>query len=97
VSNGGSDLTGYILYRGSQPVANLNATTTTYLDIGLASGTVYTYYVVAVNGVGPSAISAPVSSAPLSQDAGYLYLLIGICAVVIVVVAIIIVWTRARK
>lgn len=95
-SNGGSAITGYVLYRGSQPIANLNATTLTYTDLKLASGTVYTYYVVAVNAAGSSDISLPVSSAPLGQNVDALTLLIVICGVVLVVILIIAV-VRARK
>jgi pimeloyl-ACP methyl ester carboxylesterase len=88
-SNGGSNITGYVLYRGSQPIANLNATTLSYVDSGLAGGTVYTYYVVAINSVGPSAASSPVSSAPPSQNPDALSLLIGICAAAVLVAALI--------
>ncbi len=88
-SNGGSNITGYVLYRGSQPIANLNATTLSYVDSRLVSGTVYTYYVIAVNSVGPSAISVPVSSTPLGQSPDALSLLIGFCAAAVVLVALV--------
>jgi len=78
--DGGSTISGYVLYRGSQPIANLNATTLNYVDGGLAGGTVYTYHVVAINSVGPSAASTPASAAPLSQNPEALSLLIGLCA-----------------
>jgi hypothetical protein len=87
-SDGGSNITGYIVYRGSQPIANLNATTLSYVDSRLMSGTIYTYYVIAVNFVGPSAASASVSSVPLSQNPDALSLLIGLCGAAVVVVAL---------
>lgn len=94
-SDGGSNITGYILYRGSQQIACLNSTTLSYTDSGLVGGTEYTYYVVAVNAAGPSAISMLVSSTPQSQSSDVPYLLMGICGAA-VVVAVLLVIIRAR-
>jgi len=95
-SDGGSGIAGYILYRGLQPIAYLNATTLSYTDSGLASGTEYTYYVVAVNAAGSSAISTLVCSTPESQNHDALYILIGTCGTAVVVVVLMAI-VRAKR
>ena len=97
ISNGGSSITEYTVYRGSTPIAHLNATTLHYVDTGLTGGNVYTYYVVAVNAVGPSEISAPVSSQPTGQGSNDLVLIVGICAAAAVIFAIGVIITRSKK
>jgi pimeloyl-ACP methyl ester carboxylesterase len=97
VSNGGSGITEYTVYRGSAPVAHLNATTLSYVDAGLTGGTVYTYYVVAVNSVGPSAISLPVSSQPTGQGSIDLVLVVGIIAALVIIIVVAILIARSRK
>ena len=97
VSNGGSAITGYILYRGSVPIASLGASTLSYIDTDLTSGTTYTYYVVATNSAGSSAISMPVSATTHSENANIMYLLLMVFAVVIAVVATALVMSRSKK
>ncbi|OPY34243.1 MAG: short chain dehydrogenase [Methanomassiliicoccales archaeon PtaU1.Bin124] len=97
VSNGGSAITGYILFRGSELIASLNATTLSYIDPDLASGTAYTYYVVATNSAGSSAISMPVTATTHGQNANITNLMLAIAAVVIAVVLTALVMSRKKK
>ena len=60
ISNGGSPITGYIVYYGSNNV-NTGTTATTYNLSGLSNGTPYSIYVVAVNNVGNSGNSNTIS------------------------------------
>ncbi|MEM4090558.1 MAG: fibronectin type III domain-containing protein, partial [Thermoplasmatales archaeon] len=58
-SDGGSPLTEYIIYKGTQPSSEivfktLPANTTHYLDTNVVPGQTYYYFVVAVNSVGQS-------------------------------------------
>ena len=97
ISNGGSNITGYTVYRGSTPIAHLNATTLSYVDTGLTGGVVYTYFVAAVNAVGHSEMSAPVSSQPTGQSSNDLVLIVGICAAAAVIIALGVIITRSKK
>jgi fibronectin type 3 domain-containing protein len=83
-STGGSPITGYIVYRGSQPIANVNATTLEYVDTSGTVGTIYTYNVVANNAVGNGSISAPVSASS-QPDNTLLYL--GVLAIAVIALA----------
>jgi pimeloyl-ACP methyl ester carboxylesterase len=88
VCDGGSRITGYILYRGSQPIATLNSSTLSYVDRAVNPGTAYTYCVAAINAVGSSAISSPFTASPRDASPDVLLLLIGFAAAAVVVVAI---------
>jgi hypothetical protein len=71
LSNGGSPILGYDIYRGTSPggesttplTASL-VTPTTYADTTVANGTKYYYVVTAVNAKGPSTISTEASATP---------------------------------
>ena len=71
-ANGGSPITGYKVYRsttsasaGFTNIATVSgATNTTYADSPVTHNTQYWYYVVAINGVGPSANSNTVTDTP---------------------------------
>jgi titin len=52
ISDGGTPVTGYTVYRDGTVVATLAASTTSYTDSGLANGTSYSYSVSATNAVG---------------------------------------------
>jgi hypothetical protein len=69
-SDGGSPLTGYGIYMGRSPGAeaptplSLPASPTSRTVSGLTPGTVYFFYVVAVNSAGPGLSSSEVSATP---------------------------------
>jgi hypothetical protein len=68
VSNGGSALEHYVVYRGEvgsqmQPISEV-AQGTTYLDDGLTNGHEYQYSVTAVNAIGESSHSILVAAVP---------------------------------
>lgn len=65
VSNGGSAVTGYNVYRNGTQIAT-NIASTSYTDTGLANGDTDTYYVTAVNAIGESPQSNSVSSTPVT-------------------------------
>jgi Fibronectin type III domain len=67
--DGGSQLTGYKLYRGTSPnpanvVATLPATPTSYVDSGRQNGTTYYYKVSALNANGEGSLSNQASATP---------------------------------
>jgi hypothetical protein len=95
-STGGSPITGYIVYRGSQPIANVSATTTEYMDTSGVVGTIYTYNIVASNTIGNSSISAPVSASP-QPDNTLLYVSIGIIVIAVVLVTAWIILRKGKK
>lgn len=68
VSNGGSAITGYNVYRNGTQIAT-NIASTSYTDTGLANGDTDTYYVTAVNAIGESPQSNSVSSTPVTTPA----------------------------
>lgn len=62
LSDGGSAITGYIVYRGtdggeSAYLANVSANTYTWVDGSVEKGRAYTYWIAAQNSVGSSAMS----------------------------------------
>ena len=67
-SDGGSAVTNYIIYRGTEPEAEAPLLTignvTESVDIGLANGYIYYYKVSAVNGDGEGPLSDEVSATP---------------------------------
>ena len=70
VSNGGSAVTGYKVYRGTSPggeslLATPAGTGTSYTDLAAVNGTTYFYKVSAVNGVGEGALSNERSATPV--------------------------------
>jgi len=74
-SNGGANITGYNVYRGTSaggesttPVAT-NVTTTSFTDTGLTNGTTYYYKVAAVNSAGTSPQSGEASATPVAVQA----------------------------
>jgi ABC-type amino acid transport substrate-binding protein len=70
-SNGGSNITGYNVYRaiGAGPSTYLTTvTSTTYLDSSLTSGQAYSYKVSAVNSFGEGLKTASVNSTPSLQN-----------------------------
>ncbi|HSZ31133.1 MAG TPA: fibronectin type III domain-containing protein, partial [Pseudonocardiaceae bacterium] len=75
-SNGGANITGYNIYRGTAagqegttPVGTTNGTTLGFTDTGLANGTTYYYTVKAVNSAGTSAASNEVNATPAAVTA----------------------------
>ena len=75
-SNGGANITGYNIYRGTAagqegttPVGTVNGTTLGFTDTGLANGTTYYYTVKAVNSAGTSAASNEVNATPVAVTA----------------------------
>jgi hypothetical protein len=65
VSNGGSPITGYDIYRNGTEIAT-NIASASYTDIGLTNGDTDTYQVTAVNAVGQSQPSNSVSATPIA-------------------------------
>ncbi|MDR3782306.1 MAG: fibronectin type III domain-containing protein [Candidatus Nitrosotalea sp.] len=65
VSNGGSTITGYDIFRNGTQIAT-NYASTSYTDTGLTNGDTNTYYVTAVNAIGQSPQSNSVSSTPVT-------------------------------
>ncbi|HJU14661.1 MAG TPA: spherulation-specific family 4 protein [Candidatus Nitrosotalea sp.] len=72
-NNGGSAITGYEIDRSSggsstwsTAVANTGSSSTKFSDIGLTSGTVYSYRVSAINSVGTSSPSSTASATTLN-------------------------------
>lgn len=65
VSNGGSAITGYDIYRNGTQIAT-NIVSTSYTNTGLTNGDTNTYYVTAVNAIGESPQSNSVSSTPVT-------------------------------
>jgi hypothetical protein len=68
-SDGGSAVTGYVLYRGTSPAEEQQLTTlpadqTTYQDADVTPGTAYYYRVLAQNDVGEGALSSEPSATP---------------------------------
>jgi fibronectin type 3 domain-containing protein len=67
-STGGSNITGYNIYRGTssggETLLTSGVSGTSYTDSSVVGGTTYYYEVVAVNGVGPGAMSNEVSATP---------------------------------
>ncbi len=66
LSNGGSKITEYIIYKGTtpgseQPYVTLSPNVTSYLDTNVVPGQTYIYFVVAVNSAGSSNPSATVT------------------------------------
>ncbi|PKQ15129.1 MAG: hypothetical protein CVT67_11085, partial [Actinobacteria bacterium HGW-Actinobacteria-7] len=69
-----SDVVGYNVYRSMQPDAGFaavtRATTATYVDAGLANGTVYYYRITAVDAAGQESVpGATVSATPVDDTA----------------------------
>jgi hypothetical protein len=63
VSDGGSPITGYTVYRDGNLLASLG-TPTTYTDFGVTNGQPYSYTVTAVNGVGEGPASDSATATP---------------------------------
>ncbi len=95
LSNGGSPITGYIVYRGSQPLATVNASTMEYIDTSGTVGTIYSYHVVANNAVGTGSVSAPISASS-QTDNTLIYVGIGVIAGVLVA-ALLVMYNRKGK
>ncbi|MEM3191276.1 MAG: fibronectin type III domain-containing protein [Candidatus Parvarchaeota archaeon] len=71
-SNGGSQITEYIIYKGTQPSSEvvfktLPANTTYYLDSQVVPGQTYYYFVVAVNSIGQSNPSSVITVVALKN------------------------------
>ncbi len=66
--DGGSSITGYVVYRDGAPVGTPSGTS--FEDSGLTNGTTYAYTVAAVNGIGIGPESSPsVSATPAATPA----------------------------
>jgi uncharacterized protein (TIGR03790 family) len=52
IDSGGSGLRAYRIYRGSQWLVDVDATTDSYTDSGLAAASTYSYFVAALDGAG---------------------------------------------
>ncbi len=68
-SNGGANITGYNIYRGTSSggeslLTSVSGTTLAYNDTSVTNGQTYYYYVTAVNSVGESEKSNEVSATP---------------------------------
>ena len=72
-SNGGTPITGYLVYRGTTPGGETLLTQIgdvgTYTDSTAANGTTYFYKVAAVNGAGEGALSNERSATPATSPA----------------------------
>ncbi|RLF69769.1 MAG: hypothetical protein DRN55_09305, partial [Thermoplasmata archaeon] len=69
MDDGGSTITGYVIYRGTRLGGEAYLTTvgneTTYNDTGVTNGQTYYYRISAVNGVGEGELSLEVNATPL--------------------------------
>ncbi len=64
LSNGGSDITEYRIYRNGTLIANISGEHLWYNDTNVVNGQTYTYYVTAVNAAGESPKSNEVEATP---------------------------------
>jgi hypothetical protein len=93
--NGGSDITGYKVYRSVNEgtptlLTTVGASTLTYVDTSGTPGTTYSYFVVATNANGSGTETAPVNAAPQASGGGgtdNTMLYIGIVVVAIIIIA----------
>lgn len=107
-NDGGSPITGYVIYR-SYPGYSATQIGTTgsdhliYNDTNVASGTSYTYYVVAQNSAGAGAQSSSQSATPTggggytTTDYTWLYVGIGVLVVIVIGVVAYLLWKRGKK
>lgn len=65
VSNGGSFISGYKVYRDNSIATTTASTTLSYTDTGLTNGQTYSYYVTATNIAGESASSSVATTTPI--------------------------------
>ncbi len=99
-SNGGSPLSSYRIYRGTNEsnlvlLTNVSSGSTSYKDTGLENGKTYFYAVSAVNSMGEGSLAAAVSAAPVAVDTTLI--IIGtIAAVAIIGVAIVLMMRRKK-
>lgn len=93
-SDGGNAITGYKVYRAlagtSQLLANVSASTLSYIDTNGTVGTTYSYSVLATNANGSGAETTPVNAASQASGGGgtdntMLYVGVGAVAVIAVV------------
>jgi hypothetical protein len=106
-SNGGADVTQYIIYRGETPgtetyLGQVGGTSLLYDDTSVTNGNTEYYTVVAVNSEGASVASHEFSLNPYSTgstaDNSSLMLLIiaGVIAVVVIAIVVILVMRRVK-
>ena len=82
--DGGSDITGYVLYRGTDPespvyLTTVSASTHAWNDDSVKRGKTYYYWVVAENSVGQSDMTR-LASATIPRDSNPLVLAVGVVA-----------------
>jgi fibronectin type 3 domain-containing protein len=102
ISNGGSPITGYAIYRGTSPGSETLYQSVglvyTYHDVSVTSGTTYYYKIVAINGIGPSGSSNEVSATPLTPPPPASFPIIPVAIAALVIVAVgavgVIYWRR---
>ncbi len=101
-SNGGSAITGYLIFRGtstgSETLYQSITNVTTYLDQTVTSGTTYYYKIKAVNDVGQSDFSNEATAKPLAPTAPPAFPIIPVAIAALVIVAVgalgVIFWRR---
>lgn len=100
VSDGGTAITGYRVYRvlagESTLLADVSASSLNYTDSTGTVGTTYAYYVVAVNTVGGGANSTQASATLQSPDNTTLYGAIGAVVVIAAIGAVVLVMRRRK-
>lgn len=86
-SDGGSSITGYIIYRGTSPdnpsvLTSVPGDTLSWIDESAQKGKTYYYWIVAENSVGLSGMSQP-ASVTIPRDSNSMALPIGLSAIAV--------------
>lgn len=101
-SNGGSNITGYKIYRGTSPSSETLLVTVgnvlNYTDSGLTNGQTYYYEIVAMNGAGNGSKSQEVSTVPINSSNPSITIVMFLIILIVSAIAIFaIVYTRHKK
>lgn len=102
--DGGSDITAYNIYRGTEPdnltqLTSVSSTQTSYNDTSVENGQTHYYRITAVNDVGDGALSIMVSDAPGTKDGQgsdptMIFLIIGVIVVVAIIAVLMFILRR---